>query len=401
MDFQSRMSRDFNDFGTELESFNDQISRTLKIDTYNKEKDFINREIVSNYFSSSIYAGHYSKGPYMYEYLTFLKFDANDVIKNILSDELISPSEKKYLESLYSYNDELIKEYKNIVGNAYKNYDFDKQTKLAKNIVKIYSNYSEKSENLLNTEKYSFMKEYEGDSSFKDINEVDYENAKKYCEEVFSKLFKSTPLQEDNSLKINSDTYTFFKTSPSSTFISVDDESDYSVEFNKKTKEVTIGGGSFSVPDYGHTEQDLNNTAKKIISKFSDNIIRYDKKINYEKDTKISSIEYSYIEEVDGIYDEMKKIEICLERKALISRFKIVYPYDEKIIAPTISKEEILKKIQPGSDITDVLTIRNIEGKTEYEVHLKYKDTIYAAIFDGQKGDLKYYGRETRNYKSQ
>ncbi|MFT5873753.1 MAG: hypothetical protein ACI8WT_002704 [Clostridium sp.] len=410
MEFKNRMSRDFEDFGTELENFNDQISQTLKIDTYNKEKEFINREITFDFYRSNINAGHVSKEPYNDNYC-MMYLHINDVIKNILSDELISPPEKKYLESLYSYNDELIKECKRIIGTAYKDYDFDKQKEVEKNIVKIYNNYSEKSENLLNAEKYSFIKEYKGDFSSKDFNEVTFEDAKEYCNQLFSKLNKDRSLQDDNSLDRNIDKYTFITKSPSTGF-EMHDEPVWKVEFDKKTKEVSIEATNFTFfprANNGYTEQELDNLAKETVAKFDNSAFRYYKKISYEENTngkksiKIRSIKYAYIEEINGIYDEMKKIEICLERepKGLISRFKIVYPYDENIIAPTISKEEILKKIQPGSEIIDILTIRNIEGKTEYEVHLKYKDTTYAAVFDGQNGDLNYYGRETRNYKAQ
>ncbi|MGH4119027.1 hypothetical protein [Clostridium sp.] len=396
-ELKHRMSYDFEGFGTDLENANEQISQILKLNSYNKEKDIINRQTVLNFHRSNSSSQNIGEGNSYENYFTLYLF-ANEVIQKILADELITSEEKIYLESLYSYNEELIVEYKSIVGTAYNGFDFGEQEKLEKNIVKIYNNYSKKSGELLDTEKYSFIKDYRGNFSGKSFNEVNVEDAKKYCEEVFSKLFKAELLQIDNSSEINEDVY-IFKTKLSSKTHAIADDPVYSVEYNKKTKQISIYGGAFSVPNYGHTEQDLDNTAKEIILKFSDNTFRYDKKINYETDTKIRSIEYSYIEKVNGIYDEMKKIKICLERNGLMSRFEIVYPYDEKIIAPTISKDEILKKIKSGSEVLDVLTIRNIQGEIEYEVHLKYINTIYVAVFDGQKGDLKYYGREIRNYK--
>lgn len=30
--------------------------------------------------------------------------------------------------------------------------------------------------------------------------------------------------------------------------------------------------------------------------------------------------------------------------------------------------------------------------------YIKYKDDMYAAVFDGNEGNLKYYGKEIRNY---
>lgn len=237
-----------------------------------------------------------------------------------------------------------------------------------------------------------------GDFSGNDFNEIGFEDAKKYCAEVFAKLVKDSTLLDDNGLEKNATTY-IFKTKLSKEISAMNEDLAYEVEFNKKTKEVSVIATSFTNTSKGLTGQELDNAAKEIISKFKDSTFKKYKKVNLENASKIRNIEYSYIEEINGIYDEMKKIEIHLEREGLISRFKIRYPYDEKVIAPIISKEDILKKLEKGSEVIDVLTIRNIEGETEYEVHIKYKNTVYAAIFDGQTSELKYYGTEIRNYK--
>jgi hypothetical protein len=403
MEIRPRMFYDFKDFGEELENSNEQISQILKINIYDKEKQIINPQIVLNFYRSNMSVQRISKGKGYDDYVT-MYLSASKVIKDILADDLISPSEKKYLESLYSYNDELIKECKSIIGTAYEDFDFDKLKELEKNIVKIYNNYSKKSEELLYTEKYRFMKDYTGDFSSKHFSKVSFEDAKKYCNELFSKLIKNRSLLEENNSGKNVAEYVFKTNLLSTTSVigsGPSDKPSYQVGFNRKTNEVLLSATSFTIENIRHTEQELDNTAKEIISKFSDGTFRYSKKVNYEKATQIRNIEYSYIEEINGVYDEMKKIEIHLERQGIISKFKIVYPYDEKIIVPTISKEDILKKLEKGSEVIEVLTIRNIEGKTEYEVHLKHNNAVYAAIFDGHTGELKYYGREIRNYKVQ
>jgi hypothetical protein len=128
-------------------------------------------------------------------------------------------------------------EYKSIVGTAYNGFDFDEQEELekniVKNIVKIYNKYSKKSGELLDTEKYSFMKDYRGNFSGENFNEVNFEDAKKYCEEVFSKLFKDGLLQTDNSSERNADAY-MFKTKLSSTTSAIGEDPVYSVEFKVK-----------------------------------------------------------------------------------------------------------------------------------------------------------------------
>ena len=72
----------------------------------------------------------------------------------------------------------------------------------------------------------------------------------------------------------------------------------------------------------------------------------------------------------------------------------MMYPYEKPIIMPKIKKEELLSKIDKEAKIIDDLLIRDIEGKTRYVFHLKYKDTLYESVFDADTSEIIYYGRE-------
>ncbi|HCJ56033.1 hypothetical protein [Lutispora sp.] len=78
----------------------------------------------------------------------------------------------------------------------------------------------------------------------------------------------------------------------------------------------------------------------------------------------------------------MKKIKLILESHGLASTFEIVYPYEGEIVMPGISREDILAKLNKEAQVVDIIMIRNMEGKIEYEAVLKY------------------FGQNLRNYNS-
>lgn len=393
-DLKDGMYDDFKDFGIELKLFNDQLSKILIVedDDVNKEKVFIDENIVGDFYRSNYDASKRSKGRSLDDYL-FMYWHVNEVIYNILSDKTITLSEEKYLRSLYTYTDELIKEYNDIVKDVQSDFDFDNIRKLQKRIIPIYNDYSKKADTLLNTPAYSFLKEYEGDFQKRDFEEV-----KAYCEEIFSKLVKNQALKYDNQHEVNKDQYvlkTSLKTGLPTSYSELQREDvDYEVRYNKKTKQVVVKAVSYIVPSKKYTEEQIDNMANDTILKFNENAINYDKKIKYDEKGKIHYITYDYIEKVNDVYDEMKKIEMHIEGHGLVSQFEIMYPYNKAIILPRIGKEEIISKIDKAAEIKDISIIRNIEGRIEYAVHLKYGDTLYEAVFDGKTGNLTYYGRE-------
>ena len=386
---------DFNNFGEALENLNDEISHILIFGAsdFNQNKEYMDRNAVSDFYISNIKAADFRKGSGFY-YYNLIYSDINDVIKTILSDGTISASEDNFLRVLYSYNDELIREYKSILGNLYNNWDPDKQTNIEKRIIKIYDDYSNKAEALFNSPNYSLLKNYKGD-----FKEADYEAAKRYCEEVFSKMVEGVDFKYNNKEDINEDKFIF------RTFLERDykpnitiDDTEYEVEYYKKTGKVVVNVVGLTVPQNRHTEKELDDMTRDLVSKFDSGLYNYDRTVNYDKEGKLESIKYAYIAKVNGTYDEMRKMQVTREVHGLVSKLEIVKPSDKKIAIPLINKEKILEKIDKEADVIDTLIIRNIEGHVEYEVHIKYLDALYAAVFDGDDGTLKYYGRDIRSY---
>lgn len=395
-DLKDRMYYDFEDFGKELENLNDNISQILLLDyTFNRDKELINKHIVANLFRSNLDASDYGDGKAIYDFDSIYR-QVDDVIKSIISDNMIDISEQKYLETLYDYNAELIKEYKNIIGDLYDDWNFSKSRIIRRNIIKIYSSYCQKADDLLNNEKYVFLKNYRG--SFKD---ADFEKAKHYCEQAFSKLIEPKTLEQDDNPEQYTDIYRFrASVEPryeNKTTVAYDTV-DYEIVYDKTTDKITVRATKYWVPSNRYSENELDSRADTIISRFNDSVFLYDKQVKYDDEGKLDYIAYSYISKKDDIYDEMERMALVIESHGLISKFETVCPNNKEIGIPDISKEDILDKLNDKCQVKEIILIRNLTGQLEYEAHVEYKGTLYSIVFDGDNGDLKYFGREMRNY---
>lgn len=397
-DLKGRMYHNFEDFGIELEVFNDELSKILILNEYDhyKEKVYMNENIRKEFYRSNYNASDMGNGHWATEY-NFMYGNVNDVIHNILLDEKITPTEEKYLKNLYAYTEELIKEYRQIVGNSPESYNYKKQRNLENQIVDIYNDYSQKADDLLCSKEYSFLKTYHGD-----FKHMDFKKAKTYCEEIFSKLVPNQILKHDNQEDVNHKEYVF-KTSlkeglPSNLKQLQNDQAEYEVSYNKITKKVKVRATSYHVPPKRKKESEIDKIADETIKQFNKNTIQYKRKAKYDK-TKLDYIEYTYIEKINDLYDETKKIKMDITGNGLVSYFEIMDFNEQKMIMPTVTKEEILSKINPKATINDCNIKRNEKGKIEYVVDLTYKDTLYKAIFDGEDGTLTYYKRYIKKTK--
>jgi len=413
-ELNSRMYYDFENYGKALEELNDDLSRIIVLMDcdFSERKTFMNEIVLQNYRISKMFTRDVTNYKIFYSY-QYLYRDVDDVMNNIFIDDSISPSEERYLRALYNYNGALINDYIEILGTEYDGNDYKQLKKQQNEIADIYEDFSNKAELLLDTEEYSFLKGYKGDFA-----EADFLRANKFAEDIFSKIVPNQSLAYDNRDEVNMDKFTFntHKDGEDIGITDRDKDSQYSVDYKKYSKEVRLRLTSYTVfePSKQYTEEELDALAEEIISKFDNTGYLYDKEVVYStyndsfssngklvnnKENKtLSSITYSYIERIDDIYDEQRKIQLTLESCGLLSDFYIIDHDDVKIDQPMIKKEEILEKIKPEYEIQDMIKVRNLRAEMEYEVQLSYQDINYAAVFDGDTGELKYFGRDIRNY---
>ncbi|QZY55960.1 hypothetical protein [Crassaminicella profunda] len=230
---------------------------------------------------------------------------------------------------------------------------------------------------------------------------MDFEKAKGYCEEVFSKLVPDKTLkyhEEDDMIQEEYIFKTYDERDPYNDAFTIKEnqpDADYYVTYNKKTNKIVIRATGWRVPTTKkYTQEELDQTAKNIMMGFNKGPYHCEKKGKYDEKGKLLYMRYSYMEKNNDVYDAMKEINIELNSDGRISEFEITYPREEKIILPTITKEEILGKLNQEATIKDCIIRRNNQGKAEYVVYLIYQDTLYEAVFDGEDGTLRSYARE-------
>ncbi len=183
--------------------------------------------------------------------------------------------------------------------------------------------------------------------------------------------------------------------------IDIGDETEYELTYDRTIKDIKINAVRYRTDqnDKLLNEKELDKIVQNIVNKFSDKVYLYDKEIKYDEASEVANvideITYRYIQKNDGIYLEGSKISITINKNKKITDFYLGNS-NKDIISPSITKKDIENKID--GEILDIITIVNQQGEVEYEVHIKEKDIIYAAVFDGYDGSLKYYGTDIRDY---
>lgn len=389
----------FEVFKEELQDLNKNISSVLILkDNYNN-KEFISRDTIRSYSrcNNMDINGKYYSDNYVYD----VYWNLNQNIELILSDSIIDDEERQYLTTLEDYNNELLKECKDIMGKLYdeKVFDYEYKKKILKKIIKKQHEFSKKADEILEQEKYKILIDYKSKKEVNENMKDDFEQVKKYCEDVFSKVIRDDVLELN--LKNNNENEYVFNT-PQEEFESQNnfhDKPKYQVKYDKSTKAIKISTVRYTMyaSDKKYNEQSLYNTAQNIVNKFSDSVYLYDKDIRYdEEENIIDRITYRYIEKKNDIYFESNKIDITINKNKIITDFYLGNS-NKDIIPASITKNDVENKID--GEILDIITIANEKGKIEYEVQIKYNDIVYAAVFDGYDGSLKYYGTDIRDYE--
>lgn len=375
---------EFEDFRTELESLNKNISKILttgEIEKHNGQKLIK----VSNFRRTYADIIDYKNT----DYIDFYSYFLENTLENILEDSKISSSEEKYLNTLYEYNDVLIESHKKAI-----NYDVQDIGKTSLRIIKICKNYSSEANTLFKDEKYRMLENYEGD--FPNLNE---EYITEFCKEVYGKLaIDNLIVETENKGDINKDKLIF------KTDIKGDNSVSYIIEYDKATQLVSVRtmGYEITKKSLKISDNHVDELANNIMKSFYEDVKLYNRQPLYyngsEANKDFRGIKYSYIYYKDGIYDENKKIELTINSLGLIEDFTIPLPVKEELQRPKVSKEDIIKNIREGVSIEKTYPLRNSKGEMEYEIQVKENGKIYGAIYDGNTGEFKEYRNILREY---
>lgn len=395
----------FEEFKEEVQALNENISCVLTVKDNYKNKEFINKDKIWNYHRSNWMVEDIKGNLHMYKYIWNVYLYVDENIEVILSDNNINDKEREYLTTLEDYNNELLKECKKIMGKLYDEevFDIDYEGKIEKKIIKKQHEFSKKADEILEQEKYKILIDYKLKNKVaENINiEDDFGQIKSYCEGVFSKVVPDTTLNYNNKDE-NKNEYVF-KNYKERNYLekNIYDETEYELTYDRTIKDIKINAVSYTThqKDKVYNEQELDKIAQNIVNKFSNKVYLYDKEIRYDKESELANvideITYRYIQKNDDRYLEGSKISITIKKNKKITDFYLGNS-NKNIIPASITKKDIESKVD--GEILDIITIVNTKGKVEYEAHIKYNGIIYAAVFDGYDGSLKYYGTDIRDY---
>lgn len=154
---QARMIRDFQNFGEELQLFNNNLLTVLEKDesfSYLSYQYFISDIAINNFFSSNFFSAVILRTSASYTYEEIYS-NANKNITDIFTNSQSSTEGHEYLQALYNYNKLLLLEWENTMLDFFP----DKQMRTSEEfdharleIISTYYHFSKKSEELLSTE---------------------------------------------------------------------------------------------------------------------------------------------------------------------------------------------------------------------------------------------------------
>lgn len=389
-DYKSRMYYDFKDFGSALEEFNDELFGILIVKDYElNNKILFNKHALKSFERSKLYSSKFGSR------LSFYDFEdmytrTNEVIVNIFKDGIVSKSEQKYIITLYDYNKELIDNYKGIFGLLYDSYNVNLKRKLKRNINSAYADFCENADAKLNSEKYMYLINYQGDYS--DFNYIRAEN---FIYEIFSKLVPNQQLKYNNVNEVNSDMLVY-KTHANDDGVNIlekNPEPQYEVEYNKETKELTVRLFSYIVPPQRLKEEEIDSLADEIIKKFNYDGFLYERELTVDSEGELNRINYLYINKIGDVYDKQQEVRISITSYGIVDEFYIV-DYDSADCEHNfIDSEEILHKINDNAEVIGIYKVKNIKNEVEYLVQLLYEEVNYDLVFNGATGQIKNYSR--------
>lgn len=384
--YKSRMYYDLKNYVSEIEELNEKLSGILiteGFDHLDKEL-YINNEILRSFERSKIDAGRIGNFDYTNDYDDIYR-RFNDNIVNILYDETTSNSEKEYINTLYDYNTELISDYRGILESLHGRGKENGEKRIINKITKVYNEFSNKADEILNTEYYSMLKDYKGDFS-----NFDFNRAEKFVDDIFSKVVPGQILNYNNKADIYADKFIFttHEDGEKMDTRTVYQVPQYRIEYDKEGREVylTLVGGT--IPTYVLKEEEVDSIAQDILERLNYEGFLYERTVSNFNIPQLSSITYSYINKIDDIWDQQQKIELVLDSCGFVQELRIVDRENAEGLY-FVDIKEILSKIHKEADVNNIYKVKNIEGEAEYIVKLTYKGTNYNLVFDGGNGNLK------------
>ncbi|RKD29491.1 hypothetical protein [Thermohalobacter berrensis] len=398
IELQQEMNRQlrftFLDFQYALEELNQEIAEIMlsseNLDRFIYNKEILDRKKLYIFEDTNWKSFRKHKKAIKESYLDDVLIDANKNIYQILKDEHISNRERKYLNTLFSFNKKLI-QLQNEFLESFGSYSNRKYYK-----GDIFVSFSEKADEILKEDKYTILKVYKDELENKNV--VSVEEVREISKKIMAKLgLGDVELSFDSKRQDDSNKYVFNKYT--TTELLSNEGVPYEVTYNKLNNTVYVLLRIQNNPNIEHSKEKMEQIANEIVKNFNDgSYVNYKKTIYYSGD-KLETIIYDYIKKINDIYDETKRFSMRINKYGKLSSFEIGNVLDDKEIPiPKVTKDEIISKYKGEYPIKDCILIRNIDGHLEYEAHVNFNGETYSIVYDAITGKKKYISPKVRNY---
>lgn len=368
---------------TELENMNEVIFNIYMQEDFEKEY-----KIDTNYIGALGRQDIEIRDIYNIKYGFFNWFDLEIInwnIRDIKDKKNLTKEDEQYLKTVHKYNKELIKAYYEVLD--------DNDMRLNKDYGKLKKEYKEfiTEANKISTKKeYSKLRKYKVRESEdtenieveKEENRVSLEEAKDLADQVLQKIFKEKPVMIEEE-KPREKTYEF-----NNQWEDGEDKNSYNITVGKENGSFSMYRSSQLVTDVV-SEENMDKKASEIKDIFvPKDYICYEKKKRVSEG-KLEEINYQFIRQVDGIYDETHKIQIEMNCYGSLSDLRISDPLNYKMVnidKPKITKEDIVSKLTKGN-VTNVILVKNTDEELQYRVFIELNEELYTYIFNANTGD--------------
>lgn len=334
-DYQNMMVYLFEDFGLELANIDKQLgvvleNKNLTMSDSNYVDPILAKYLLFANYHAADQGDFREKSNYIFMYR-----NVNQIMQTITSDKILTKSEKLYIQTLQDYTQMLIKSHNLIMEAQKESYDYKKGIRFRKKIAKVYESFSNTAQTLLQSPKYAFLENYQGD-----FESFDIEHAEKVCNELLLKINKDKKFVFDDRNEVNLQILMFRTNLEETDFLSMksvrSDQIDYEITYQKVTREVVLRSyregwvrdEPYKPYNKATIEANLDQMATKISQTINKNTVLSKRKIHYQKNdgknVTIGEIEYVFTQKINDIDTNPKNINIRISEDGLINEIRFI-----------------------------------------------------------------------------
>lgn len=303
------------------------------------------------------------------------------VINEMKKQESLSASDLQYILNSHNIYQQIINAYDEIIKSygieAYIKFDQERYVKA------IYKQFSEASYDIISTELFENIYDYEIKSADDNIIKIKSKITQEEASKIANTFYRDITGQEANfEIEESNDQYQF--------------EEDWNINSNRANYNITIGKELLEVDihlsawggDGQFSEYLIDKKAKEYIEQFlPENYVLYEKNIRMGEKF-IETINYKFIYFNGAFYDERKELILKVDNRGKLRHYHYSLIETHKKMPLLIEIEKIKEEVNLGN-IESIVLVLNHSGDFEYQVNLELNNSFYTLFYDAITGQQK------------